>query len=148
MRTIPLKEIIDTKGKHEIGISAYNSYGEGPQAIASVDIAGIPFTIDTEEVSIIDINGNPLTEILSCGQKIIAYTTLNNKQLPTEIVINNAQYTYTKNAQPTSAIIEINKITGTEVEFVFGELPAGPPTVRITDGNGRTLGTYVATDNY
>lgn len=121
MKTIYIKNIINKKGTHNVGISAFNEYGEGPQSTFEVSVKAVPFTIDTEEVSITDINGNPLTEILSCGQKIIAYTTLNNKQLPTEIAINNARYTYTKNAQPTSAIIEINKITGTEVILIKRE---------------------------
>lgn len=121
MKTIPLREIINTKGKHEIGVSAYNSYGEGPQAIASVDITGIPFTIDTEEVSITDVNGNPLTEILSCGQTIVATVNVDNKQLPDEISINGVEFDYNRDANGTTANITLTNIQN-EVNFIFGDL--------------------------
>lgn len=131
---------------YNIEVAGTNSYGEGPKTAMELNLTGIPFTIDTEEVSITDINGIPLTEILSCGQTIIATVNVDNKQLSDNIVIDNiAEFECVISDDKESAIITIKGIKG-DINFIFGELLEKIKTFTVVDNTQlTTIGTYSTT---
>jgi hypothetical protein len=124
MKTIKIKDIVSNKGNYSVDIEPYNKYGSGPRANVDVEVTGIPFTIDTEDVTIIDVDDSEINEILSCGQTFYAKTNILDKQLPNNISISAAaEYQYVLNeSSPNQATITICP-TGDPIHLIFGDLP-------------------------
>lgn len=133
--SISLKNQLNVAGTYDLAVRAYKYSADGDKITGAMSewvtttVVDVNFTKDNENVIIMK-NGQEVSSIVSCGSSLIVTANIEGKMLPESIVVNGADFSYTRAVDNSSmGYVEINSINKTAdggyetVEFFFGELP-------------------------
>jgi hypothetical protein len=104
-------------------VSAFNEEGEGPKTALVVPVNYSSYTVDNNNVQVKNSLGGNLQGIANCGGTIQLLSST-DQQLPDSIEIRGvANFTYTRDSKDwTKAIVELDEVTGDQVEIIIGDL--------------------------